>query len=123
MKISDAISRADALSPNGYDMQIKVSWLSSLDMDIFRNIIQTHEDSNIESFDGYKEDTPLETELIAEAPYDDMYVPWLIANIHFYNDEIDRYNNQITRYNELYTAYGDWYNRTHIPKSAQNIYF
>ena len=61
MTIIEAINRIDELKPNGYQQTDKVEWLSVLDGIIKRQIIDTHEDGDLVPFEGYNDDTPLDT--------------------------------------------------------------
>ena len=123
MTIIEAINKVDSLKPNGYTQSDKVGWLSVLDGAIKRSVIDTHEDGESITFNGYTDETPLDTELIAHAPYDDMYISWLEAKIDYFNGEYAKYNNSITRYNDTYAAYSNDYNRNHMPKGASIKYF
>ena len=123
MTIEEAISRIDALKPNTYTQEEKIEWLSTVDGIIKRQIIDTHEDGEDIVFEGYTEDTPLDTELIAGHPYDELYVDWLEAKIDYYNAEYARYNNSITRYNDVFQAYLNNYNRIHMPKGTKIKYW
>ena len=123
MTINEAISRTDALKPNGYTDGDKVKWLSTLDGIIKTEIIDTHEGGEEVTFEGYDENLDRETELLVSAPYDDIYIRWLEAQIDYANNEYKRYNNSITQYNAIYSAYRNAYNRTHMPKGAKRKYF
>ena len=46
----EIIERTDELCPNDYSEEQKLHWLSSLDGQIFHEVIQTHEGAEIESF-------------------------------------------------------------------------
>lgn len=74
-------------------------------------------------FNGYNDDTPLDTELIVKAPYDELYISFLASKIDFFNGEFVRYNNNIVRFNDTMTAYGNHYNRTHMPKGKHIKYY
>lgn len=115
MKIIEALDRIDALKPNLYTQQEKIKWLNDLDSAIFREVLKTHEGMEGKEFVPYTNDTPFDTELIAPAPYEEMYLDWLESKIDYYNGEMTKYNNSITRYNDIYTEYTRWYNRTHMP--------
>ena len=123
MTISEALTKIDSLKPNGYSQTDKIGWLSLADGTIKNNIIDTHEGGEDITFNGYDDDTPLDTELIVKAPYDELYLSWLASKIDFYNGEYARYNNNITRYNDAITAYKNYYNRTHMPKGKSIKYF
>ena len=123
MKIIEAINRIDAVKPNNYTQDEKIEWLSRLDWAIKVEIVDTHEGADAVIFDGYSENTPLETELIAPAPYDDVYLKWIEAQIDYANGEIGKYNNAIRAYEDVYTAFESWYNRKHKPLGKQFKYF
>ena len=123
MTISEAITKIDSLKPNGYSQTDKIGWLSLADGMIKNNVIDTHEGCEGVTFNGYDDDTPLDTELIVKAPYDEMYLSWLSSKIDFYNGEYARYNNNITRFNDTFSAYKNHYNRTHMPKGKSIKYF
>ena len=123
MTIIEAINKLDNLKPNGYTQSDKIGWLSILDGSIKRSVIDTHEGGESVSFNGYTEETPLDTELIAYAPYDEMYVSWLQSKVDYYNGEYAKYNNSITRYNDAFSAYVNDYNRTHMPKGESIRYY
>ncbi len=119
MTILQAIVKADHLRPNTYDEPTKKTWLNSVDLNIQRDIIDTCEGG--EPFSGYDEQTSDETELLAPAPFDEMYVAYIHAMIDFYNGEIDRYNNNMARYSSIYRDFAEHYNRNHMPLQGSKI--
>lgn len=118
MKIIEAINRADSLLFNTHSPADKVTWLSKLDNMVKRHIIDTHEGPAEVPFSGYTEETDHETELLVPAPYDEMYIRWLEAQIHYANGEYTKYNNAITMFNTEYESYSNYYNRNHTPISG-----
>ena len=123
MTINEAITRLDSLKPNGYTLSDKIGWLSIVDGMIKNNIIDTHEGGEDVTFNEYNDETPLDTELIVKAPYDELYLSWLSSKVDFYNGEYLKYNNNIVRYNDTLTAYRNQYNRTHMPKGKKIKFF
>lgn len=115
MKIIEAINNIDAVKPNNYTQDEKVKWLCRLDWSIKREIVDTHEGGEAVVYVGYDDSTPLETELLAPPPYDEVYLKWLEAQIDYANGEYGKFNNSITMYNTAYTAFEKWYNRNHVP--------
>ena len=122
MKINEAIQKVDALKPNNYGPEEKVKWLSTLDGIIKNEIIDTHEGANKVEFDGYDINS-LEKELIVPAPYDDIYIKWLEAQIDYNNGEIGKYSNSMTMYNTAYSAFERYYNRKNMPLRKGFKYF
>lgn len=123
MKIIEAITKIDALKPNNYTTDNKVAWLSVLDGIIKEEIIDTHEGGEAITFNGYDVNTPNDTELLVPAPYDDIYVRWLEAQIDYSNADYGRYSNSMTMYNAAYSTYERYYNRNNMPLGKSFKYF
>ena len=123
MTILEAINRVDSTKPNSYTQIEKVDWLSTLDGIIKGEIIDTHEGGEAIVFESYGANTLLDTELLVPAPYDDIYIRWLEAQIDYANGEINKYNNSLTAYNDDYDLYARYYNRKHMPKGRAFKFF
>lgn len=117
MTIIEAINRADSVKPNAYSQSEKVRWLSTLDGTVKNEIIDTHEGAEEIIFSGYNEETPLNTELLIPAPYDDVYIRYLEMQIDYANGEYGKYNNSAAAYNTAFSAFEKYYNREHMPRS------
>ena len=117
MRINEAINRLDALKCNTYSQEDKVAWLSHLDSMVKEQIIDNHEGSESVSFSGYTAETPIDTVLLVPAPYDEIYLRWMEAQIDYHNGEYDKYNNAIIMFNTAFEAYQSHYNSTHMPVS------
>jgi hypothetical protein len=123
MTIIEAINQIDALKPNTYSQEDKIKWLSTLDGIVKREIIDTHEGAENVVFEGYTEETPLDTVLLVPAPYDDIYIKWLEVQIDYANKEYGKYANSMIMYNNAYGEFANYYNRNHMPKGKQFKYF
>ena len=123
MTIIEVINQIDALKPNTYSQEDKIKWLSTLDGIIKREIIDTHEGGESVTFEGYNEETALDTVLLVAAPYDDIYVKWLEAQIDYANKEYGKYANSKIMYNNAYATFYSWYNRNYMPKGKTFKYF
>lgn len=123
MTIIEAINRIDALKHNTYSQSEKVIWLSNVDRLVKTQVIDTHEGGEEVVFEGYTENTSFDTELLIPAPYEEVYMRWLEAQIDYYNGEYDKYNNAVLMYNTEFQAFERWYNRTHMPKGDNFKYF
>lgn len=122
MKLGEAILQCDKLKPNQYDTKDKIKWLSDLDGSIKKDIIDTHEGGETITYTPYDESTDMETELLATAPYDNMYVLYLFSQIDFFNSEMARYNNSMLMFNNRYVDYATYYNRTVMPLQKNDMY-
>lgn len=148
MTLMGAINHIDAIKPNAYSQTEKVKWLSTLDGLVFEQIWATHEDADIYKdveveegeekplldfyekdkngvvcFKGYNSTTPLSTELLVKAPFDEIYIKWLEAQIDYTNGEFQKYNNSMTMFKDAYEGYEKQYNRTHMPISKDWTHF
>ena len=124
MNIHDVIELVDRLKPNNYTKEDKIMWLSILDARVFSEIINTHEDAEIVSYDGYTSDTDETTELLIPFPYaQEIYRYWLESQIDFANQEITKYNNDTAMFNEKWSDYANYYNRTHLPRCVKAKYY
>ena len=115
MTIKEAITRLDALKFNTYTEEDKVEWLSRLDSAVKLQIIDSHGGSEDVTFNGYNADTPHNTVLLVPAPYDEVYLRWMEAQIDYHNGEYDKFNNSIVMYNTAFDNYQKYYIRTHKP--------
>lgn len=115
MTISEAIDMLDNMMPNAYSQDDKVDWLNQIDGLIYKTIISTHDGVADISFNGYDKETDVRTELLVEAPFDEIYYLWMESRVNYLNGENVKYNNSIARYNDLFQTYSNWYNRTHMP--------
>ena len=123
MKIIEALGKMDALMHNTYSQSDKLGWLSRLDSMVKNQIIDTHDGNEEVTFTGYDDRTDLQTELLIPAPYDEAYLRWMEAQIHYHNGEYEKYNNAIEMFNTSYTGFQNYYNRTHMPKGNKFKYF
>lgn len=114
MTLMEAINHLDAVKPNSYKQNEKIRWLSTLDGIIKKEIIDTHEGGEKVTFGGYTE-VDLTRKLIVPAPYEDIYIKWLEAQIDYANGETAKYNNALTLYNNAYLAFAKAYHREHRP--------
>lgn len=117
MTILEAIDRVDNLKFNSYDNSDKVAWLSRLDNSIKNTIIDTHEGGEAIVFTGYDDSTDMNTVLLVPAPFDEVYLRWLEAQIDYHNGEFDKFNASIIMYNTAFDAYANFYKRNHMPRN------
>lgn len=115
MTIAEAINRLDLLKHNTYTQSDKIRWLSKLDLMVKKQIIDTHEGAAATLFTGYTDDTDINTKLLVPAPYDEVYLRWLEAQIDYHNGEYDKYSNAIIMFNTEFEAYAAYYNQNHRP--------
>lgn len=123
MTILQAIEGIDELMHNTYSQEQKVAWLSRLDSMVKEQLMDTHEHPRSVIFTGYTPDTPLDTVLLIPEPYDEAYLRWLEAQIHYHNGEYGKYNQAMQQHKAVFSAYVNRYNATHMPLGQKFRYF
>lgn len=115
MTAGNMIEKVDTLKPNQYETADKLDWIADLEAAIYEEITSQHE--------GAPETFSRETfkdagaQLTVTAPYDDIYLYYLSAQIDLYNRELTSYAQTATLYNTAWDNYSAWYTRNHMPKS------
>jgi hypothetical protein len=123
MKICEAISQINSLKPNTYSDKQKIYWLNQLESMVKRLVIDTHEGGDQIAFDGFNENTSVETQLFMPSPFDMAYIYWLEAQIHYANEDIDMYNSAIMMFNATFSEYKADYKRNHATKGTGRFRF
>lgn len=117
MTINEVLTKVDRIKPNQLSEADKIGWLSDCDSSIFETVVRTHApDAEMpDSFAGYAPDTDRDTCLLAQPPYDELYLYYLYMQIDYANMELSKYNNDAALYNAALLQYAAAYNRTHMP--------
>lgn len=116
MTIRQAIDAVDKLKKNAFKSGIKIKWLSDLDRKAHAEIIMTHSHPFPVVFNGYTDETDIDTELLIKDPYGaQTYVAYLQSMIDRETGETAKYNVSAALFNQAYTEWTSWYNRTHMP--------
>lgn len=116
MTIQQAMDTADAMKPNMMLETVKIGFLSEIEGKIHEEIIMTHEHTaEEETCPVYDESTDTSTEMLVPAPYDMVYVYWLMAQIDHLNQEMDKYNNDRGLFEDAWGNFADYWNRKKMP--------
>ena len=111
--ISEVLSYFDNQVPNQYSDEEKIRWLNEIESQIYNDIILTHKDADEIAFHGFTTDTDINTQMIVDLEYSELYRFWLEKSVHYANGEIDRMNNAM--FQTYYDNYFSYYNRNHRP--------
>ena len=111
MTIAQAIDRVDRLKSNAYSLGEKREWLRKLEWMLKRNILDTHGPGL--SFRDLNEGSPAEQELLAPAPFDELYIKWLEAQIDYHNGEFDKFNAAMLLFNAAWREFENYYKQEH----------
>ena len=113
MLIANAIRGARAMRDTELPDELFVQWLSSHDGQVWENVCKRYEGAG--TMPSYDEDTDREaTALLIDAPWDDIYIDYLVMRIDLAHHDIDRYNNEAAVYASKRADWSNWYNRTHV---------
>ena len=113
MKIREAIERLDEVFPNTFDDVQKVRWLGRLDHSIVTELWNNYETLCGADFTPYSEETDLDTEILVQEPYCELYSLYLQAQIHMATGETGLYATAAQAFNIAYQRYADFINRTY----------
>lgn len=122
MTINQAIAALDAGKANTHSRQDKLGWLSRVDGMIQSQLHDTHAGGPTQ-FSGYTDSTDPDQELLVPAPWDELYLHYMQAQIDYLNGDMTRYANGAALYNTCLVDYKNHYNRTHAPKGQNWRYF
>lgn len=116
MTVHDIMETVDRLSPNQITAEDKLRWLNTVEEQIWREIVCTHEGAPETEYTALQERENGEREkLTVPDAYASLYRFYMEAQIAQANAEMDRYNALADAYNAAYSTYQDWYNRAHMP--------
>lgn len=91
--LKSIIEQLDRIRPNEYTNEEKTQWVSNIEVQIAKEIFG----ATVSEYDWV---TDQEETLLLEAPYEDVYIFWLLAQIDFHNGEFNRYNNELGNFHE-----------------------
>ena len=112
MTVMEAIGSVDESLHNSVPFGKKCKWLSQVEATVRIVTGVGNGDAS-----GYDENTPGDTQLLLNEPFDMVYPVWLEACIHYENGEYDRYNNAMAVCNNILTDFAAWVLRGTLPKS------
>lgn len=122
MTINEAITMADELKPNMMQTAVKVRFLNEIEGKVHGEIIMTHaHEAEAETCPTYDNDTDPGTVMLVPAPYDMLYVYWLMAQIDHLNMEMEKYNNDRALFEDAWGNFADFWNRKNMPLSARRF--
>ena len=107
--LQQALTRIDAICPNAWDETAKLLWLNECESMIQTRILGTAPEQCI----TYDADTDRSTKLLVPAPFDRLYVYYVIAMCDYAAHETAHYADSMMLFNAALDEYAKWYQRTH----------
>lgn len=123
MTIIDAIHQADELAKNAISLRQKITWLSRCESMVKHEVIDKYVGGEEIGFEEFREDTPLDTQLIMRQPYDEAYIHYLCAQIYYAYDEYDKYNASISMFNAAFDGFQSDWKGSHTPLFGRRFLF
>ena len=105
--LQQALTRIDAICPNAWDDAAKIQWLNECEHMIQMRIL----DAAPEQCVTYDADTERGTPLLVPAPFDRLYVYYVIAMCDYAAHETAHYADSMMLFNAALDEYAKWYQR------------
>ena len=124
MTLQEALNLADELKPNMMQEATKIRFISEIEGKVHKEILMKHvHDAADEECPVYDSETDADnTELLVPAPYDMLYVYYLMSKIDLMNQEEDKeYNNRV-RFENAWREFSDYWTREHMPLQPAKYY-
>lgn len=103
MTIDEAIGWVDTKKHNVYSREDKLTWISQVE-GMAAELMTRH---------GCTWEAPEEDTLSIPAPFDQLYLRWMEAQIDYTNQEYLKYNNAMAVFNALWLEYAKQVCRNH----------
>lgn len=139
MTVAGIIEQFNAERPNQIQDDVKVYWLRKCEQMLINEVLISHEHdleaegnqrlevsgstlviNSAGSFVKHIDDFDMDSNLIAEEPYDDLYLHYLDQRLAYNNNDMKRYNAAAERYNSALLAFQQYVNRTYITKKVKS---
>ena len=107
MTIGTCMNLVDTMIPNGVAASVKLRFLGEIEGKVRVELLGEPPD---EEWD-FNEQTSQSTELCVPHPFDQLYLLYVMAMVHYVGGEIARYENGAALFNAAYQSYGKWLKR------------
>lgn len=125
MTAAGMIEQYNVERPNGVEDSVKLDFLRKCESNLIENVILLYDpkedDPTPEDWKEYLDTFNMDSELILEEPYNDIYVWYLDQRIAFNNNDTKRYNASARMFDNAFLAFKQKYNREHFPKQTRKM--
>lgn len=117
MRINELLEEITVLNGQQYDEKMLIGWLNEIEAQAVDQVINKADGYNI-VFRPYSAEEDMESQLMIQDQFRDVYINYIRAKIDFMNQETEQYNNDVAMYEASWKAYASWHIRNHMPKAA-----
>ena len=127
MTAVELIVKLDKLKANDIDVDIKRTWLTNVFWQVVTEIIdkaedaKPHSDYEMTTASAGSKVVKMDTDLLVDEPYDELYVYYMMAQIDLAYDETDKYNKHMMLFNSAFQTFAKHYRRNHKPKGVKKF--
>ena len=116
MTLQEVLSTTDELKANMMSEATKIRFISEIEGRVHQEILMKHEHTEEEeTLPVYDDNTDPSTMMLVPAPYDMLYVYWLMSKIDMLNQEPDKEYNNSVRFDKAWNEFSDYWTREHMP--------
>lgn len=114
MTMNEVIEHVEGVKPSAFSDNDKYRWINTLEGMISEQVHGT---------EPVVYDLPADADmpLLVAAPYDDLYILYVMAMIDFHNREYNDYNNTMLMFQERLEQYKVWYIRRNGGSKAKGF--
>ena len=113
MTINKLLNKIRDEKPNSFGNERLIAFINEIEVEVADQLRMTPDDVPV-----YTTSTDGDTELLATAPYDRLYVSYVKAMIDYANEEYDSYANNQAQHVQDFRDFVDWVVRTGQALSA-----
>ena len=107
MTVETCIRLVDGMRPNGFSEAVKRRFLGEAEGKVRVELLGEEPDAA----PVIDENTSADTELTAPAPFDQLYLLYVMAMMDHVEGDTARYENTAVLFNAVYQGYGKWLKR------------
>ena len=110
MTIKTCMNLVEAMKPGGVDRGVKLRFLGEIEGKVRVELLGEEPCEEL----NFDLETPVDRELCAPHPYDQLYPLYVMAMMDYVSGDIARYANGAALFNAAYQGYGKWLKRREV---------
>lgn len=142
MTVAGLIEQYNTERPNQVADSLKVNWLRRVEELVINEILKSHEHDledektvnltvrgttlvidSAGSFEEHLDSFDMDSTLLVEEPYDELYLHYLDQKIAINQNDTKRYNMAASLFNNAWLTYQQYCNRTYVTKKRKKRMF